>query len=118
MEEPQVEIIEKDDGELHAQTVTPQTSVEDETTLSVKGYLNITGKSSGKMKKELQDVINYARKDADTDDTTAILMVLRNLENRLRAPRVDESRLSQLYEYVRVQNAISSAESERDSMTR
>lgn len=111
-----IEIIEKD-GQLEASPVAPPTT-DDVDLLPLQGYFNITGRTTGRATNQLQKILEYARGEAQSNDQVQVLMTLRHLENRMGAPKTDESRMGMVYNYIRAQEAVKQAEEARDSMLR
>lgn len=111
--EAAIEIIEKQQAE---DAPTPLSSNDDVRLLSLQGYFNITGNITGRAKTQLQKVLEFASEDSE--DEVDILVALRHLENRLGTPRADESRLGNVYNYIRSLEAVRQAEKNRDSFLR
>jgi len=116
--EPQIEIIEKENGDADVSVTTTTPGADDVDTLSLKGYFNITGRTTGRATTQLQTILEYMRGEVQSEDQAEVLMAIRHLENRMGAPRADESRVAMVYNYIRAQQAVARAEKQRDSFLR
>lgn len=76
------------------------------------GFLDV-----GTPDKAERDKLDYIRQSLGKEGVD-LLMEVRGLEQRLAPPRLGESRLGLLYNYVRSLEAVKRAESERDRYVR
>lgn len=61
---------------------------------------------------KLQEIWDYLSKDSEL--TSERLYQLRMLENRLSPPKIGQSRLEKLHDYIKAQNIVEQAEKWRD----
>lgn len=80
------------------------------------GFLEV-GESelTNKMQTTLNEIWEFLGQESKSELTTDRLMALRNLENRLSPPRIGQSRLYKIHQYVKAQQEVSRAEKWRNS---
>lgn len=80
------------------------------------GFLEV-GESelTNKMQTTLGEIWEFLGEESKSELTTDRLMALRNLENRLSPPRIGQSRLYKIHQYVKAQQEVSRAEKWRNS---
>jgi hypothetical protein len=67
---------------------------------------------------QLKEIWDYVVGQTKSENTSERLYTLRHIEQRLAAPRLGQTRVSQLYQYVTSDKQAKSAEKLRDSFLR
>lgn len=80
------------------------------------GFLEV-GESEldNKMQTTLNEIWEFLGEESKSELTTDRLMALRNLENRLSPPRIGQSRLYKIHQYIKAQAEVQRAEKWRNS---
>lgn len=115
--DPLLQVNVAETGEVQSAAVIAANEDADKAEVApLAGLLKIdhpTGKEQG----QLAFIMAYLRENAsDATNISALLWQLRDIENRLSAPRIGESRLSKIYNYVRLAREVKEREAERDSL--
>lgn len=111
---PTVEIERKEDGSAH---VTVSESSQEVIATPLTTFLQIQNPTSEE-KNQLKEVWDYITAESKSDMTSERLMTLRHIEQRLAAPRLGQTRLAQLHQYVTTDKQVRSVEKLRDSFLR
>lgn len=82
------------------------------------GFFELAPKLSNKTSDKLDKIWEFASKEAGNEDNADVLMAIRNIESKLAAPRLGQSRVDVLYEYARAELAVRQAEKERNELLR
>lgn len=82
-------------------------------TASLHSFFNIVNPTN-KETEMLLAIQDYFKGDSDVDT----IVGLRNLENRLGSPKLGETRMSRIFQYIKAQNSVNEAEKLRDSLLR
>ena len=82
-------------------------------TTPVAGLLGVDSPSA-----KQKDQLNFIAGQVEAKDNADLLFQLRSLEQRFAPPKLGETRLSVLYNYLRLQHQVKSAEKLRDTYLR
>jgi hypothetical protein len=82
---------------------------------ALKDYFNVDEVTDGQ-KDKFEVIWKYFGDEAD--GVGDLLYKMRQLENRLGSPAIGESRLTKMYNYVKISAQIKDAEKQRDSLLR
>jgi len=96
-----------------APVVQTESLTHDPGMLAVKSYFELKNPTTQDQEK-LKEIWEYVSKDAKYPGEASYQ--LRQLENRLSSPRLGESRLNKIYEYIRLSNVIDRSEKERNEL--
>lgn len=92
--------------------VEAETRVDDrDMVASVKSFFRIIEPTSEETE-QLKAIQAYLRGKSDVEALTAI----RHIENRLGMPRIGETRLGRVYDYIKAMRMVEEAEDYRDSL--
>lgn len=84
----------------------------------LNNFFDIDRKTTNKEKQQLKDIMEFLEKDTDTKNEANIYVALRNIEEKLTSPKIGETRIGKIHNYIKTLKAIKEAEEERDSLLR
>lgn len=94
-------------------TFEPVTRSEEQASVDVSPVAGILGIDNPSAKQ--RDQLEFIAGQVEGKDTPDLLFQLRSLEQRLAPPKLGETRLSVLYQYLRLQHQIKNTEKLRDT---
>lgn len=112
---PSIDVERGDDGMMSVKVRTPESTVVKATPLT--GFLQLVSPTSAEQDK-LKEIWSYVEEMTDSELETERLWAVRNIEQKLAAPRLGQTRLDQLYQYVTTDRQAKAAEKLRDSLLR
>lgn len=115
MGDPLMQVDVADNGAVNVSSVTPEvvTDIKNTETLPLQSMLGLY-EPSGKERTQLQEIYDYlSQKSNGTGD---LLYQFKQLEARMSPPKLGESRLGKVYNYVSLQRQIESAEQQRNAL--
>ncbi len=104
-ESPKVETPKEVDVETLIPTDSYQT---DPLFYQVADYFNIKSSDYANAKDYLSEIVDYAIREAKSNDPIAVLQIIRSLEDRVQPPQFDEKRYWNIRKYVRLASKRSS----------
>lgn len=84
----------------------------------LNNYFDLDRKISNKEKQQLEQIMEFLEEDTDTKVEGNIYVALRNIEEKLTSPKLGETRIGKIHNYIKVLQEIKQAEKERDSFLR
>lgn len=106
---PKIEL--KQEGDNFTVTSTSSVSPSNASYADLQGFLKVEH-PSGKEQSQLEAINEYLKGKTDLERLTTI----RHLENRLGTPRVGESRLGNIYKFIKLDNMAKEYGTARDSL--
>lgn len=99
--------------EVRPLAVEPQSDTSQVETLPLQSYLNLEHPTSRELT-QVREVWDYLADKAN--GVGDLLYQFRQLEARMSPPKLGETRLAKIYNYVNLQKQITEAEQQRDSL--
>lgn len=109
-------IIDTSGDEVKVEVTSPSVIARDIPT-PLTGFLQIASPTNEEQK-QLKDIWQYLQETTKDDLDSERLMALRHLETRLGAPRLGQTRLQQIYQYIKLDKEVKLTEKLRDSFLR
>jgi hypothetical protein len=113
--DPLTEVTRDDDGQVQVKPLIGGDAQVKATPLT--DFLQMDNPTS-KEQDQLKEVWEYVLDSTKSELRTEQLMAIRHIEQRLAPPRLGQTRLDQLYQYVKLDKQAKSVEKLRDSFLR
>ncbi len=84
----------------------------------LNNYFDIDRKTTNKEQQQMEGIMEFLDGDTDTKVEGNIYVALRNIEEKLTSPKLGETRMGKIYNYVKILQEIKGAEEERNSLLR
>lgn len=84
----------------------------------LNNYFDIDRKTTNKETQQLEGIMEFLEQDTDTKTEGNIYMALRNIEEKLTSPKLGETRIGKIFNYIKILQQIKEDEKERDSHLR
>ncbi len=108
---PTVEVERKEDGSA---SVSVLQGANDVIATPLEGFLQVKDPTTEE-RTHLKEIWEYIKGQSKSELVTEQLWTLRHIEERLSAPRLGQTRVDQLYQYITTDKQVRSAEKLRDS---
>ena len=113
---PTIEVT-REDNEVKVKTIEPTSGSEVIKATPLTSFLQIENPTP-KEQDQLKEVWEYVLEDSKSELRSEQLYTLRQMEQRLAAPRLGQTRVDQLHQFVEVSRQVRSAEKLRNSFLR
>lgn len=118
MDEELVIIENPKEGENSVYAQTKGYDSEDVRLSPLVGFFDIDRKTTNKEQQQLTEIMDFLEGDTDTSVEANIYVAIRNIEEKLTSPKIGETRIGKIHDYVKTLKMIKQAEDERDSLLR
>lgn len=115
MSDPLRPTVSEVDGQIQVDASPSAAPVDNHDYTEIMGFLGLDAPNDGEVDK-LKAITDYLKKEVKSGLKSEWLMTLRHYEQRLSTPKLGETRLGKLYNYIKAQELVKESERQRDAL--